>query len=807
VVLLDRSASMDVVDSRETVELVSLAAGLGLLPTAVRPEWTNRLAADFDALAKITQQAAQVQADLDYARVSGRGIEAAETRLTQAANHYSALAQGLAEHAAAIGDDSVLRDRLRAPAALPRFDKRGVWVARAHGLVTRADEALRSYQAQSDQHLYESNSDVHRVCDELRTKSRFSLAQEALLQPGGGLIAQLKGQAPIIGFSFADEHSPIAPLDLAGEEATELESLQPTGRGSDIGGAAAAALTKLAPRPIRAIVLFSDGRQVASRTSAKANPTLGAPLFTLNVAGASQPKDVAIDRVALPRSAFLGETIHVRATVRATGTAADPRLLRLTRADSPPRAPDRVDDAQHAADFFIRMDDAGVQPISISVPPVDGEATEKNNRVQRWLKVWPDKIHVAAFSGTAGWDFHYLQLALSRTPWLELNSGLLDPASPKLPLTVPQILEQDVLILSDVPASALDANQWAAVSKLVNEHGGSVIFVAGEAGRFADYANQPLAAALLPWPRNARPTWRVWPGDRPAFHLSPAPGFERAAALRLDDADAANRRWRDLPGIFRVMPVTEARRNPPVNPLLVEAESGWPILTEMRSSLGRAFFLGAGETWRWRYRAGGRYQDRFWLQLVRYACDEPYAAIGEGLALDLDSVSPLPGQPIRVRGLILEGERAAAQAGSFQLDVLQSGAVVRSQPLMETAPGTRRLQSVIDGLPEGDYMVRLATANSDEPGIELPLHVQGGLEAELRNISPDPNRLRLLAESTGGEMLRLDQVGRLPALLAKSAEGEPRVAEHLLWDSPYLFVFVLACFAAEWALRKRFGLA
>jgi hypothetical protein len=40
-----------------------------------------------------------------------------------------------------------------------------------------------------------------------------------------------------------------------------------------------------------------------------------------------------------------------------------------------------------------------------------------------------------------------------------------------------------------------------------------------------------------------------------------------------------------------------------------------------------------------------------------------------------------------------------------------------------------------------------------------------------------------------------------------AAAREPHPIEIRLWDSTYLFVFVVGCFAAEWALRKRLGLA
>ena len=47
----------------------------------------------------------------------------------------------------------------------------------------------------------------------------------------------------------------------------------------------------------------------------------------------------------------------------------------------------------------------------------------------------------------------------------------------------------------------------------------------------------------------------------------------------------------------------------------------------------------------------------------------------------------------------------------------------------------------------------------------------------------------------------------LPDRLTAVADNRPRITELSLWDSPYLFVFVLACLGAEWGLRKRFGLA
>jgi hypothetical protein len=85
--------------------------------------------------------------------------------------------------------------------------------------------------------------------------------------------------------------------------------------------------------------------------------------------------------------------------------------------------------------------------------------------------------------------------------------------------------------------------------------------------------------------------------------------------------------------------------------------------------------------------------------------------------------------------------------------------------------------------------------------------VGGGYEAELADVSADHAVLRRLAESSNGGFYTLEHLERLAGRLRQAAERRPRYVEQRLWDSAYLFVFVVACLAAEWAARKRLGLA
>jgi hypothetical protein len=562
----------------------------------------------------------------------------------------------------------------------------------------------------------------------------------------------------------------------------------------------------------------------------------GVPVFAVGAAPEGPARDLSFGEISVGApndSAFVGETVAVRAVVRAARLPLDPMTVRLRVGDGPELAPVSVEAPRDAGrqerrsgtevvrrtvEFAVRAEQPGIHSLHFSIPRADGEATYENNEAQRRLKVLPERIRVAAYAGAAGWDFQYLRGALGREEFrdiISLDAAVLESPSGKLPADPSRIGRQDVLILYDMPAGALDREQWAAVHQLVETHGGSVILVAGPDMDLAAYAGKPLAAALLPFPPSAIPAWRTWPGDRPSFRLLPGPSLERDA-LRLGGGGGGRGRggedggtpapWADLPGLYRVLSVQQLQPN--VRSLLIDSELHAAVLTEASAGLGRVFFFGANETWRWR-RAGAGIHEWFWQSLVRHASDIPYAARAGSLGLDTDAVAIAPGGSVGVRARIFD-PALEARADALRLEVLHEDNVVRTQPLTERAPGSGRFRATLEGLPEGEYEVRL-TGPAEEGGeqrLQLPLHVEPSYEPELQDVSPDYDRLRHLADATGGQTLRIDQVGQIPERLAgAAADNRPVVSELPLWDSPYLFLFVLGCLGVEWGLRKRFGLA
>jgi len=90
-----------------------------------------------------------------------------------------------------------------------------------------------------------------------------------------------------------------------------------------------------------------------------------------------------------------------------------------------------------------------------------------------------DKVKVLALTGWSGWDFQHLREAMAASPFIELHDQVLLGESAKLTTTPAEILQQDVVVLSDVHADSLSPEQSAAIVSLVRERGGSVIIIPG----------------------------------------------------------------------------------------------------------------------------------------------------------------------------------------------------------------------------------------------------------------------------------------------------------------------------------------
>jgi hypothetical protein len=831
VVLADASASMSIVDGgdRTPAERVALAAGLEALPSGVvRPQVAPALRGQLDGIAAAIDQVARARTESDYARLSERGGGVTAARLRDALEH-------LRGAIAALADQQPIPELIPRVAALkaspPRLDPEVLRSLR--GEVDAAARALDGAQGQADEKLYREDARVRATCDQIASLSRARLLEAALKgREANGVMAKLPAGVAVQAFAFAGEVKVIG-------EALSSGGIALDGRGaqSDLAGALRAAL-RLAPigghsattTPPQAILLFSDGRQVGGDGEGLLSDlsAAGVPVFAVQVAAPASPRrDLSIVRVDAPPAARVGQTVLVRVEVRGVGLrglTVDVRLdagnvRQLRRVTLGGEESSAAAAASAVAEFDVQLPRSGPQRLSASVLALPDEITDRNNQFDTWINVGAEAAKVMVIAAeTAGRQYASLHAALSPPQWISLRE--IDDSSQYRALWARSILDQDVIVLIDLPPDVLDEEQWVAIEQAVRERGASVILCAGQALP-EEYVEHPDAEIFLPYdPLVTRPAWRTWPGGETQFRVAPSAEWE--SAQQREGVSVDREFWRQLAPLSRMLPI--ARLRPPARAMLVERDGAAAVMTEMAMGLGRVFFIATDQSWRWRGSGPGsaaREREQFWPQLVRLAARKPFVAVtNTGLKLDVDNVAPEPQQPIVVRAQALDSYGLPVEAATQTLQVLHDGSTAlaaggstpRQVTLNSRAQGSGQFEGTIEGLSAGDYVLRLdppedLTGEFPPDPVELPLRVAPRFEAELADLSPHERFLRRIAEASGGQFLSLDQLDTLPQRLEENRRKLAPLVEYALWDSPYLFVFVLACLSAEWALRKKFALA
>ena len=77
---------------------------------------------------------------------------------------------------------------------------------------------------------------------------------------------------------------------------------------------------------------------------------------------------------------------------------------------------------------------------------------------------------------------------------------------------------------------------------------------------------------------------------------------------------------------------------------------------------------------------------------------------------------------------------------------------------------------------------------------------------EFRSLTPNVSLLQELAQKTGGRIVRADELSEFARGLPRQAAPVMETWTHPAWHTPAIFAFAVACFLAEWALRRWKGL-
>lgn len=377
------------------------------------------------------------------------------------------------------------------------------------------------------------------------------------------------------------------------------------------------------------------------------------------------------------------------------------------------------------------------------------------------------------------------------------------------PKTADLLFGYHAVILDDLEAEFFTRDQMSLLQKFVSERGGGLLMLGGaESFHQGKYEHTPVGEMLpvyLDYTREAKPIADL------RLNLTREGWLQPWARLR-DNEASEQARLTEMPALQVLNRVRDVK---PGASVIAEAqdESGakYSALVAQRFGNGRVGALLIGDLWRWGLRdeAVRSDQDKAWRQMIRWLI----ADVPERLQFTVEPKRDDPNQAMSLQVRARDKEFKPLDDATVKMTITPVAASIQTNGARLNAESALTEA----GLYEAQYLPRAAggylaeAVVTDATGVEVG-RAQAGWSAdpaaeEFKSLKPNHALLESIARKTGGEVISMNN---LPAFAGKLPNRNAPITESVttpLWHQPSVFLLALACFAAEWGLRRWKGMA
>lgn len=702
--------------------------------------------------------------------------------------------------------------------------------------------------------LVDDSASMHLI-DDGQTQSRQDLALAALKK--SGLLDELEGKVAVRELKAA--RRALAKGEVAAEGWNQA---------TDLVAALDSVLEQIPPDNLGGVVLLTDGRHNGAGSLddlARRYGILDAPIAVFAEGSEVAPKDAAILAVNSPDAVYLGDRVRVAATLKFDGYKGKKAKVKLLSGDKTLAEEEiAIPQDHHRAEvkFQHLPEKGGVGAYRIVLEPLEGERFDNNNAWDFETAVTDARTNVLLVDSYPRWEFRYLRnLFYGRDKSIHLQYVLSDPDSilaeenpvvaasasrpfgeaqaTKLPENEEEWRKFDVIIIGDVNADFLSAEQWEIIDRCVTERGALLAMVAGPRSMPHAYT-APAARKLIPL--EFEPTQRTFFGNGSAFHIGlTLAGKNHPVTAQVEGVVRNEQLWNSFPEMNWRHPVGKLREGAQVlltaktqqNTQRIQSESGLQdalndlakrreeeiknaLLVTRQTGKGKVALLLTDRTWRLRVGVGDTYHHRFWGQLVRWGAGPILRSGTSKVRLSSDQLTYTGDDRVRITARLRDETLAPVQDETLQAEITFDDKVVSTVPLAYIE-GSNGLHEALAGpFPKsGQYEIRLKgqkiAALFDEPDqtVTTGFRVIGARSpVELSETTLNLPLLENMAKLSGGMVVKpqTDPETELAALFVDENSKRKELRETSLWDRWYLLVLLLVVLTAEWIFRRGGGL-
>ena len=756
-------------------------------------------------------------------------------------------------------------------------------------------ESVTTISAKADEAYYQSlNEATRKTIDTAAATPRNAIAKRVLDAPleapktetaskedqatDSTLLSQLKDRYNLRYYHYARDVTQIPdPLaDDSEEEKVEIGS-KPANAQTDLTEALEHVLDNTSPESLAGVLLLSDGRHNGAslpEDSLRQLAVRNTPLSAVPIGGDLGPVDISLLSLKAPESIYLDDRVVVTATAKLDGFLGQKVEAELVSGDQviDTVTIDVTDVSFRTEVNFVHLpEEKGIQNYQVRLKPDPREIFQDNNAWDFKVAVTDDRTNVLLIDGYPRWEFRYLRnLFYGRDKSVHLQYVLLNPdevarggnrpviaasasrpfgdaEATALPVTSAEWQRFDVIILGDIPPSALSDRDWAAVRDAVTLRGAMLVCVAGP--RYMPHGhNSEVLQDLLPVTYTPG-TAAKFDAPESAFDIQLTATGRDHPVTSQSTSRALNEelwsgfqpmRWRysgaKLKETAEVLayahpvgaPGPASSFTPDGSPGSVEAaieqlanqkniEADNAVISTLRSGLGKVLMLHFDETWRFRYGVGDTYHHRFWGQVTRWGAGPNLRSGNELVRLGTDRLSYTPDDAIEVTAKVLDKDRRPVTDASIDVEIWKGGEKIRKQRLSYRSDSSGLYETSLSGLDdEGEYQLKLVGDEAEDAIAAMPdgpkeistelLVVTTRNPVELAELTADRDFLNRATSTTGGHLAELNDLGSLVSSFGAPKEILKERRNITLWDKWPLLIAFLGLLTTEWVLRRRSGL-
>lgn len=667
---------------------------------------------------------------------------------------------------------------------------------------------------------------------DLSEATRLNLARAVLAGDRNGVLQTVKDRYNVKFYLLGG--SARALSSEASDWKQTLQNVSAEETSSRLGRGLRDIIEQQRGRPTAAIVVVSDGAVTEGSSlpdAAQYARRKKIPLFLVGVGNQNAQRDVRLSDLIASDNVFLGDVVNFDFRVSSDGFAGQKVQVELHKEGEPqPVASEEITLGEESTSHRLthRPDEEGTFEYTVTIVPLEGEATADNNRLTKTVRVSDETLKVLLVQAYPNYEFRFLKNLLSRQKSesdgqrnaIELKTLLQESdenytqqdatAIPVFPVTRDELFQFDVIIFGDVkPGDSLGEQDMQNLAAFVKERGGGLIFISGPQYTPLAYRQSPLEdlfpidldSAVLPdesellgdgyeplptrlgmttppmqLGENAADTIRIWSGLPPLYFLLHAPDLRVGARVLVEHPTATGPDGQKL-----------------------------PVVAMRYVGAGKVIFHATDETWRWRHLVGDIHFGRYWIQAIRYLSRSKIAGNGS-VEIRSDRERYRHGESVRMTVRFVDDRLAPPTEAGVVLVLKQEGGRQRQINMNRSTASRGLYQTTVTGLSHGTYQAWIASPVLPDGSASYGFVVDPPLgESAMRKM--EAAELTNAAEISQGRFYTIKNVANLADDLPQGRQvpiaSLPPVPVWNYW--PWAAAFVLLI-VTEWLLRKRWGM-